>query len=66
MHALATLDISRNIFTAGFAESQPLDQSPARQTDVGLNCYLFYTRIYLDWQRSGVRQPGCPGRTSPL
>ena len=48
----STMDIGRNIFTAGFADPN-LWTNHVWATDIGLNWYLnFYTRIYLDWQHA--------------
>ncbi len=62
----ATLDIGRNIFTAGFADPN-LWTNHAATTDIGLNWYLnFYARIYLDWQHAmfGNQVSVAPGRFS--
>ncbi len=49
----SALDISRNIFTAGFADPN-LWSNHVWATDIGLNWYLnFYTRVFLDWQHAG-------------
>lgn len=46
----STLDISRNIFSGGFADPN-LWSNHAAIVDVGANWYLnFYTRVFLDWQ----------------
>jgi phosphate-selective porin OprO/OprP len=48
----STMDLGRNIFTAGFADPN-LWTNHVWATDIGLNWYLnFYTRIYLDWQHA--------------
>jgi phosphate-selective porin OprO/OprP len=45
----STMDIGRNIFTAGFADPN-LWTNHVWATEFGLNWYLnFYTRVYLDW-----------------
>ncbi len=53
----STMDMGRNIFTGGFANSD-LWSNHVWATDVGLNWYLnFYTRIYLDWQHAEYGNP---------
>lgn len=62
----STLDISRNIFSAGFADPN-LWTNHVWATDIGLNWYLnFYTRIFLDWQHAGYGNEinVAPGRFS--
>jgi len=66
-HRLSTLDFSKEIFTAGFADPN-LWSNHAWATDVGLNWYLnFYTKVYLDWQHSEFGSPVliAPNRFGP-
>jgi phosphate-selective porin OprO and OprP len=63
----STLDFSKEIFTAGFADPN-LWSNHAWATDVGLNWYLnFYTKVYLDWQHSEFGSPVliAPNRFGP-
>ena len=53
----STLDLGRNIFTAGFADPN-LWTNHVWATDIGLNWYLnYYTQIYLDWQHAEFGNP---------
>ncbi len=53
----STLDLSREVFTAGLADPN-LWSNHAWATDIGLNWYLnFYTRVFLDWQHSEFGNP---------
>jgi len=53
----STLDFSREVFTAGFADPNAWSNH-AWATDVGFNWYLnFYTRVFLDWQHSEFGNP---------
>ena len=63
----STLDFSKEVFTAGFADPN-LWSNHAWATDVGLNWYLnFYTKVYLDWQHSEFGSPVliAPNRFGP-
>ncbi len=62
----STMDLGRNIFTAGFADPN-LWTNHVWATDVGLNWYLnFYLRVYLDWQHAEFGNPVsiAPGKFS--
>jgi phosphate-selective porin OprO/OprP len=53
----STMDLGRNIFTAGFADPN-LWSNHVRATDIGMNWYLnFYTKIMLDRQHSEFGNP---------
>jgi phosphate-selective porin OprO/OprP len=53
----STMELSKNIFTAGFADPN-LWTNHVWATDLGLNWYLsFYLKIQLDWQHAGFGNP---------
>ena len=53
----ATLNMSNQVFKAGFADPN-LWSNSAWTTDIGLNWYLnFYTRVFLDWQHAEFGNP---------
>ncbi|HZW33504.1 MAG TPA: porin, partial [Isosphaeraceae bacterium] len=53
----STMDMGRNVFTAGFADPN-LWSNHVWATDIGLNWYLnFYFRIFLDWQHAEFGNP---------
>ena len=63
----STLDFSKEVFTAGFADPN-LWSNHAWATDDGLNWYLnIYTKVYLDWQHSEFGSPVviAPNRFGP-
>jgi phosphate-selective porin OprO/OprP len=63
----SALEFSKEVFTAGFADPN-LWSNHAWTTDVGINWYLnFYTRVFLDWQRSEFGNPVVitPNRLGP-
>jgi phosphate-selective porin OprO/OprP len=63
----STLDFSKDVFTAGFADPN-LWSNHAWATDVGCNWYLnFYTKLALDWQHSEFGNPVvlAPNRYGP-
>lgn len=54
---ISTLDLGRQVFTAGFADPN-LWADRAYAVDTGMNWYLNqYTKVYLDWQHAGFSSP---------